>query len=196
MGSATWADARRVSELLRTEYLALKDAPPAGSWQVSPARPDRACARPPARGPRCRSIPQIHAANRAATERIRALGELPDDELRTPVGEHWTVAITLVHLAFWDRRSLHALQRSVEADRPVPTDLDIVLNDLSLPIWAAVPPREAIRLALEAATAIDEFVATLESPLADELLASHVRWISRSLHRNEHLDEAEAALRD
>ena len=31
VGSASWADARRVSELLRTEYLALKDAPPAGS---------------------------------------------------------------------------------------------------------------------------------------------------------------------
>ena len=105
------------------------------------------------------------------------------------------MAITLVHLAFWDRRSLHALQRSVEADRPVPTDLDIVLNDLSLPIWAAVSPRDAVRLALDAATEIDDFVATLQSPLGDELLASHVRWVRRSLHRNEHLDEAEAALR-
>ena len=138
--------------------------------------------------------PEIHAANRAATGRIRALGRLSDEELRMPVGEHWTVAITLVHLAFWDRRSLHALRRSVEADRPVPTDLDIVLNDLSLPIWAAVPPRDAVRLAIDAATEIDDFVAELESPLADELLASHVRWVRRSLHRNEHLDEAGAAL--
>ena len=138
--------------------------------------------------------PEIHAANRAATERIRALGELTDDELGTPVGEHWTVAITLVHLSFWDRRSLHALQGSVEADQPVPTDLDIVLNDLSLAIWAAVPPRDAVRLALEAATELDDFVATLQNPLADELLASHVRWVRRSLHRNEHLDESEAAL--
>ena len=63
--------------------------------------------------------PEIHVANRAATERIRALGELTDDKLRTPVGEHWTASITLVHLAFWDRRSLHALQRSVGAARPV-----------------------------------------------------------------------------
>ena len=139
--------------------------------------------------------PEILDANRRATDRIRALGELPDEELRRPVGEHWTVAITLVHLAFWDRRSLHALQRSVDADRPVPTDLDIVLNDLSLPIWAAVPPRDATRLALDAATEIDDFVATLDGPLADELLASHVRWVRRSLHRSEHLDEADAALR-
>jgi hypothetical protein len=138
--------------------------------------------------------PEIHAANRAATGRIRALGERTDEELRTRVGEHWTVAITLVHLAFWDRRSLDALRHSVDADRPVPTDLDIVVNDLSLPIWAAVPPREAVRLALDASTEIDEFVARLQSPLADELLASHVRWVRRSLHRNEHLDEAEAAL--
>jgi hypothetical protein len=139
--------------------------------------------------------PAIHAANRAATERIRALGELTDDELRTPVGEHWTVAITLSHLAFWDRRAMDSLRRSAAAGRPDAADVDIVVNDLSLPLWAAIPPRDAVRLALDAATDIDEFVATLETPLSDELLASHVRWISRSLHRTEHLDEAEAALR-
>jgi DinB family protein len=139
--------------------------------------------------------PEIHAANRAATARIRAIGErLTDDQLRTPVGEHWTVAITLAHLAFWDRRALDSLQRSVAAG-PEAADVDIVVNDLSLPLWAAIPPRDAVRLALDAATATDAFVATLDGALADELLASHVRWVRRSLHRNEHLDDAEAALR-
>jgi hypothetical protein len=154
----------------------------------------RAEARVRTRSPPMPLDPEIHAANRAATERIRALGELTDGELQTRVGEHWTVAITLAHLAFWDRRALDSLRRSLAAGRPEAADVDIVVNDLSLPLWAAIPPRDAVRLAIEAATDIDEFVAMLESPLADELLASHVRWVRRSLHRNEHLDEAHAAL--
>jgi hypothetical protein len=139
--------------------------------------------------------PAIHAANRAATERIRALGELTDDELRTPVGEHWTVAITLSHLAFWDRRAMDSLRRSAAAGRPDAADVDIVVNDLSLPLWAAIPPRDAVRLAIEAAEATDAFVAAMDGPVADAVLAAHVRWISRSLHRTEPLDEVEAALR-
>ena len=43
--------------------------------------------------------------NRASTDRIRALAaRLSDVEMQHPVGEHWTVAIALAHLAFWDRR--------------------------------------------------------------------------------------------
>ena len=43
--------------------------------------------------------------NRASTNRMRTLvARLSDQELQHPVGEHWTVAITLAHLAFWDRR--------------------------------------------------------------------------------------------
>jgi hypothetical protein len=43
--------------------------------------------------------------NRASTDRIRTLATgLTDAEMQQPVGEHWTVAIALAHLAFWDRR--------------------------------------------------------------------------------------------
>ena len=45
--------------------------------------------------------------NQASTQRIRELaGRLSDEEMQHPVGEHWTVAIALAHLAFWDRRGL------------------------------------------------------------------------------------------
>ena len=48
--------------------------------------------------------------NRASTNRIRALvARLSDDEMQQRVGQHWTVAIALAHLAFWDRRVLYAL---------------------------------------------------------------------------------------
>jgi len=45
--------------------------------------------------------PTYIASNRASTARLRALAaRLSDDELGHPVGEHWTVAIALAHLAF------------------------------------------------------------------------------------------------
>lgn len=48
--------------------------------------------------------------NRASTGRIRALAaRLADEELQQRVGEHWTVAIALAYLAFWDRRTLVTL---------------------------------------------------------------------------------------
>lgn len=48
--------------------------------------------------------------NRASTGRLRALAaRLTDEELRQRVGEHWTVAIALAYLAFWDRRTLVTL---------------------------------------------------------------------------------------
>ena len=140
--------------------------------------------------------PEILAANDRSTARIRAMADhLTADAMRHPVGEHWTVAITLAHLAFWDRRALDSLRRSVAANAPAAADVDIVVNDLSLPLWAAIPPSDAVLLALDAASEIDRFIATLEGPLAGLLLDAHPRWVRRHLHRNEHLDEAEAGLR-
>jgi hypothetical protein len=47
--------------------------------------------------------------NRASTERTRTLAaRLTDDELQQPAGRHWTVAIAFAHLAWWERRVMHA----------------------------------------------------------------------------------------
>ena len=73
--------------------------------------------------------------NRASTERIRALAErLSDKELQHPVGEHWTVAITLAHLAFWDRRVLYVLDKTEQEGKLFIPQIDIFVNDLSLPL--------------------------------------------------------------
>lgn len=140
--------------------------------------------------------PEIRAENRAATHRIRALADrLTDDELRHPVGEHWTVSILFAHLAFWERRALDGLEReSTPGAAPMP-EVDVVVNDLSLPLWAAVPPREAARLAIEWAEAMDAHTEALPDDVVAKVLAEHPRWIRRSLHRDEHLDEADEALR-
>ncbi len=139
--------------------------------------------------------PAIRAANQAATGRIRALAErLTDEQLRHPVGEHWTVGVTLVHLAFWDRRVLDVLDRTEVAGVVVDVGIDIAVNDLSLPIWSAVPPREGARLAIEAAEAVDARLGGYPADLVDALLVDHGRWVRRSLHRSEHLDEVDRAL--
>jgi hypothetical protein len=133
--------------------------------------------------------------NRASTERIRALAaRLTDDELQQSVGEHWTVAIALAHLAFWDRRVMYVLDRTERDGALFVPEIDIFVNDLSLPLWAAIPPREAARIAIETAEALDRRLASSPAALLEEVNAHNQRWVVRALHRNEHLDEVDAAL--
>lgn len=134
--------------------------------------------------------------NRASTSRIRGLvARLTDEELQYPVGEHWTVAIALAHLAFWDLRVLHILDMTERDGKLYAPEIDIAVNDLSLPLWAAIPPRQAARLAIETAEALDRRLEGFPSALVEEIHARNQRWVVRALHRNEHLDEVDAALR-
>ena len=143
------------------------------------------------------SVDRTHIeTNRASTARIRALvAGLSDDALRQPVGEHWTVAIAFAHLAFWDRRVLRLLEIA-ERDglRDVP-NIDVSVNDLSLPFWAALPPREAARIALETSEALDRRLEALPPRVLEMLRSGNPRWVQRGLHRDAHLDEIDAALR-
>jgi hypothetical protein len=134
--------------------------------------------------------------NRASTERIRKIAaSLSDEQLLHPVGEHWTVAIVLAHLAFWDRRVMYVLDMT-ERDRAlfIP-EIDIFVNDLSLPLWAAIPPRQAAQIAIETAETLDRRLESFPEDLLEEIFNYNKRWVVRALHRGEHLDEAEAALR-
>ena len=133
--------------------------------------------------------------NRASTNRIRALvTRLTDEQLQHPVGEHWTVAIVLAHLAFWDRRVMYVLDMTERDGKLFIPEIDIFVNDLSLPLWAAIPPREAARIAIETAAALDKRLESFPPALLEEIHAYNQRWVVRALHRGEHLDEADAAL--
>ena len=134
--------------------------------------------------------------NRASTERIRRMAHLGEEALRTRVGEHWTVSILLAHLAFWDRRVLYVLDKTEQNGKLFPAEMDIFVNDFSLPLWAAIPPQAATRLAIETAEALDRRLETYPPRLLEEIYTYNPRWVIRSLHRNEHLDEAEAALKN
>jgi hypothetical protein len=134
--------------------------------------------------------------NRASTDRIRALAaRLTDQELQQPVGEHWTVAIALAHLAFWDWRVMYVLDRTERDGKLFIPEIDIFVNDLSLPLWAAIPPREAARIAIETADTLDRRLEGFPEASLEEINAYNQRWVVRALHRGEHLDEVDAALK-
>lgn len=134
--------------------------------------------------------------NRASTERIRVLaGRLSDDEMQTKVGEHWTVAIALAHLAWWDRRVMYVLDMTERDGKLFVPEIDIFVNDLSLPLWAVIPPRDAARICIETSEALDKQLEDYSSELLEEIYNYNKRWVVRALHRNEHLDEVDAALK-
>jgi hypothetical protein len=135
--------------------------------------------------------------NRASTNRIRALAaRLTDEELQHPVGEHWTVAIALAHLAWWDRRVMYVLDMTERNGKLFVPEIDIFVNDLSLPLWAAIPPREAARIAIETAETLDKRLEDYPPALLEEIYNYNKRWVVRALHRGEHLDDVDAALKN
>ncbi len=140
--------------------------------------------------------PTYKDLNRASTERIKKLAaSLSDEEMQTRVGQHWTVAIALAHLAFWDRRVMYVLDMTTRDGRLFVPQIDIFVNDLSLPLWTAIPPRDAARIAIETSEDLDKRLEVYPQGLLEEIYKYNKRWVIRALHRNEHLDEVDAALK-
>lgn len=106
-----------------------------------------------------------------------------------------TVAILLAHLAFWDWRVLFVLEKTYQDGNLFSHQSDIYVNDYALPLLAAIAPKDAVRLAIEAGEALDKRLEDFPTDLLETVQAYNPRWVDRSLHRNEHLDEAETALR-
>ena len=136
-------------------------------------------------------------SNRKSRERMRGIADrCSDEEMLSRVGEHWTVAIIYAHIAWWDRRVMYVLDMTEKNDKLFVPEIDIFVNDLSLPLWAAIPAREAVHIAMENAEALDKRLEEYPEVLLEEIHNYNKRWVIRSLHRNEHLDEADAALKE
>lgn len=133
--------------------------------------------------------------NRSSRERMRALAErLTDEGMLTKVGEHWTVGIVFAHIAWWDRRVMYVLDMTEKDGKLFIPEIDIFVNDLSLPLWAAVPPRAAVRIAMDTAETLDKRLEEYSPALLEDIFNYNKRWVVRALHRDEHLDEAVAAV--
>jgi hypothetical protein len=108
------------------------------------------------------------------------------------VGEHWTVAVALAHIQYWDGRAVGALEawRRHGLLLSLYIGSEAVVNDLLLPFWRELAPREVLEQAIKTAQVLDRIVADL-TPVEAE--AAH-RVLDRSRHRSNHLDEVDRAL--
>ena len=116
-----------------------------------------------------------------------------DFDRRLPNG--WTVGVALAHLAFWDLSQVHRLKRWLaQGPKPAPIsslDPDPVNGPLAV-LSESIPPREAARLAADAAREIDALVEGLTPAQAGELVKMGLeRNLRRSVHRRSHLDKIE-----
>lgn len=138
--------------------------------------------------------------NRLSGERIAALAARMDaDDLRRPLGEHWTIAAGLVHIASWDRfvfeRWTHADANGLVMPVPFTSGAEDVVNGTLTPLLLRIPADEAIELALEAALAVEQLIAGLSTERVETAeREGRERMVDRSIHRTEHLDEIEATL--
>ncbi len=142
------------------------------------------------------SIAQYTELNRAERERLRRLvARLDDDALqRKATGAGWSIADTLAHLAFYDRRAEVLLLKFIrEGAGPAPYDFQTI-NDALLPLSMRIPPRAIAEEAIAAAEAADAVAATISAALLDEIHARNEVSPERWVHRQNHLDEIEQRL--
>ena len=135
--------------------------------------------------------------NARERQRLQALiASLSDEDLKRPLPNGWSVAITLAHLAFWDRQRLAVLKQWERVGvQPAPADADTINEGVYL-LAADLPPRRAAQLAIEAAEAIDQALEHMSADLLTAIEAGgQSRILRRSMHRRAHLDQIEAALR-
>jgi hypothetical protein len=120
---------------------------------------------------------------------------LSDEQLRHRVGKNWTVSSTLAHVAFWDVRVMHLLDATEREGKVCAPEIDVSVNDILNIFLCAIPPRMAGQMAFQTAEALDGMLENFPSNLLEEIHARYERWVIRALHRNEHLDKIETALK-
>jgi DinB family protein len=136
----------------------------------------------------------------AERERLRSLvARLSDKELSRPMPAGWTVAGVLAHIGFWDARAIYWLDKWARGVAPTPYEPENTeaVNDSAKPLCLALPPRDAAKLALRLADEADRKVRDLSDAMLVQIRATGGPPfnLSRAIHRKEHLDEIESALR-
>ena len=129
--------------------------------------------------------------NRQQRERLqRFIERLSDDGLQrvAPANGEWTVADTLVHLAYYDRRA-EVLVRKFLREGVSSSAYDVqTINDALLPLGRRIPPREA------AAEAADSMAEQVSPELLGAMRSRHEVTPERWIHRKAHLDDMERML--
>jgi hypothetical protein len=142
--------------------------------------------------------PDLLVQNEIERDRLaRLVSRLSDDDLARDLGEGWTVAVALAHLAFWDERAALLLERYADGtpQHHLPDWYEDLLNQALEPQWRALPPRAAADGAVAAAEHVTHVLRGLEDELCARLEANEEGYVlQRFNHRREHIEQIEAAL--
>jgi hypothetical protein len=143
--------------------------------------------------------PDVLVQNELARDRLATMvGKLSDDDLALDLGDGWTVAVALAHLAFWDERAALLLERYADGtpQHHIPDWYEDLLNQTLEPQWRALSPRAAAEGAVAAAEHVTRVLRSLEDDLCAGLEAHEQGYLLRRFnHRQEHIDQIEAAVK-
>ncbi|MRS02447.1 hypothetical protein EG832_04355 [bacterium] len=135
---------------------------------------------------------KLFQANRASTIRMKQLVDgLSDRQLVALLPNGWSVSVTLAHLAFWDQRVIQVIAKASVEGKVTPSNFDDSLNDILEPFLSAIPVNIAVKMAIDTSVHLDQLLEEVKPELLEQLEAVNHRWVDRSLHRNDHLDEIE-----
>ncbi len=139
--------------------------------------------------------PPLKVEHAESRKRLQALVErLTDEQLTHPLGDGWTAAALLTHIAFWERVSMLVYQQQQLGNAAYPILDEDVTNNALLPEWLALPPRTAVRLVLDAVEEVDRIV----DERGDDVISPHEDedqfvGMARAGHRIYHIRDIERA---
>ncbi|MGO9342849.1 MAG: DinB family protein [Acidimicrobiales bacterium] len=140
-------------------------------------------------------------ATRASLSRLLSvlaeLDELDDDAMQTRTPAGWTVAATLVHLAFYDDWVAARWRQRIGDGRfqDLPDDITQLANAAGERGWHGVPAAEARRMAREAARAVTAQLDGLPADVLEDAVGTNrPAMIDRSMHWEPHIEEIQRAL--
>lgn len=131
--------------------------------------------------------------NEQSVIRLRqVIASIPERRWTQTIEGGWTSGVLLAHMAFWDRFVRERWEHAHRTHRIAPVAIDLgladLVNDASVPGWALIPPRDAARMALAAASETNATIAALGDDAVDAVDAAG--WdslLDRSIHRDEHI---------
>jgi ribosomal protein S18 acetylase RimI-like enzyme len=137
----------------------------------------------------CRGLERMRVVIEALDERDFAISTDPG----------WGVAVTLVHLAFYDDWVTERWRRYLAAGlfEDLPDEITDLVNAAGSRSWQAVTPNHARKLALQAAEEVADLIGKLPSTaMGDAIATGRPAMVDRSLHWGPHLDRIQALLSD